>query len=432
MKKNISDIESRIEIRSDSVNEILGRPPRWLVRWGVTVVFSLMVILLTGSAFYSYPDILSAPIVISSGNLPVQMIARFSGKIRLLVNESDIVKEKEVLAYIENPVAYEAYIKLSSMLYDSISSIYKIKDDRISLGNLQDYYQNLLASVKEYCEFLKMDYYTQKIQQQETLLKLQVKNTKSFEIQATQISEQLKIATRNFERDSLLFIKSTISSLELEKSKSSYLSVLQQYESAILTCNSAQIAMNQTIQYINDTKKEKFDQLRRFNQTIISSIEVLKAKVEEWKLQYLLISPINGKVSLNRFWQSNQNINAGDILLTIIPSETSYLIGKIYLPLVGAGKVECGQKVNIKLDNYPFMEFGLLQSTVSNISASSITQDKQKQLLVTLNFKDSLKTNYQFKIPMKEELTGTAEIITKNMNAFERITSPIKYILRKK
>ncbi len=40
----------------------------------------------------------------------------------------------------------------------------------------------------------------------------------------------------------------------------------------------------------------------------------------------------------------------------------------LLLPAEGAGKVEPGQKVNIRLDNYPYMEYGMLEGVISHIS----------------------------------------------------------------
>lgn len=429
MDKKPNDI-NRIELKSDSVNEILGKPPGWAVRWGITALFSVLILLLTGSTFFNYPDIITAPVVITSGNLPVQMISRSSGRIRLFVKEADSVKEHEVLAYIENPVAYDSYLNLKNTLADSLPGIYKIREERLSLGSLQDYYQTLITSVSEHNEFRQMGYHNKKIVQLESQLKSQDKNMKSLEIQAVLSGEQLKIASKIFERDSLLFTRNAISSLEFEKSKSTYLSVVQQHESALSACNSSQITLSQTKQNINDTQKEKSDLERKYSQSISSALEVFKAKIAEWELQYLLVSPINGSVSLTQYWQTNQNISTGEVLMTIIPAKKSNVIGKIYLPLAGVGKVEPGQRVNIKLDNYPYMEFGVLQTTIAGISASPVTQNNQKQLVISLDFKNSLTTNYHTSIPVNEEMTGNAEIITKDLSAFERILNPIKYLLK--
>lgn len=430
MEKEPNDIESRIEIKSDSVNEVLSKPPRWAVRWGITALFSVLILLLTGSTFFNYPDIITAPVVITSGNLPVQMISRSSGRIRLFVKESDSVKQGEIISYIENPVDYKAYTILKKTLIDSSFTEYDIKEQTLALGALQDYYQNLLLAVKEFNEFRLADYHSKKI----VLLKNQVlaqnKNIKSLNVQAAVSEEQLNIAAKMYLRDSLLFSRSAISSLEFEKSKSTYLSVVQQHELKLSSCNSAQITLSQTQQTIFDTSKEKSDLERKYSQTIKSALEILKSKIAEWEQSYLLVSPINGSISLTQYWQTNQNIGVGEVLMTIIPAKKSNVIGKIYLPLAGAGKVEPGQRVNIKLDNYPYMEFGVLQTTIAGISASPITQNNQKQLVISLYFKNSLTTNYHTSIPVDEEMTGSAEIITKDLSAFERILNPIKYLLK--
>jgi hypothetical protein len=31
-----------IELRSEPVQEILGKPPKWLVRWGITVILTVL------------------------------------------------------------------------------------------------------------------------------------------------------------------------------------------------------------------------------------------------------------------------------------------------------------------------------------------------------------------------------------------------------
>lgn len=424
-------LKRKVDLLSDDANDIVSKPPKWIIRWGVTMLFSILVILLAGSSLFSYPDIISGPVVITSGNLPIEMISRSSGKIMLFVNEADCVIEQEVLAYIENSVSYEAYLKLKATLSDSISSVYKIREERLSLGSLQEYYQNLLKFINEYNDFCNMDYYNLKIQQMEIQFISQSKNIKSLERQVLLNEEQLKIASKMFERDSILFNKNALTSTEFDKSRIAYLSIIQQHESSLEALISSQIGISQIKQNIINAQKEKRDLKREYCQSINSAFEVMKAKIAEWEHHYLLISPISGRVSLTEYWQNNQNINIGELLMTIIPKKTSHIIGKIYLPLVGAGKVETGQKVNIKLDNYPFMEFGLLQTTVTRISTSHVSQNNLKKLVVSLDFKDNLITNYHTKIPVNEEMTGTAEIIVKDQSVLKRIASPIKYLLKK-
>ena len=46
-----------IELRSEEVQEVMGQVPAWIVRWGIRLLFLVVVTLLVGSCFFKYPDI---------------------------------------------------------------------------------------------------------------------------------------------------------------------------------------------------------------------------------------------------------------------------------------------------------------------------------------------------------------------------------------
>lgn len=49
-----------IELRSEEVQEVMGQVPAWIVRWGITLLFLVVVALLVGSCFFKYPDVITA------------------------------------------------------------------------------------------------------------------------------------------------------------------------------------------------------------------------------------------------------------------------------------------------------------------------------------------------------------------------------------
>lgn len=55
-----------IELRSDEVQEVLGQIPPAIQRYGITVMLITVLVLLTGSAFFSYPDTIEVPFVLDS------------------------------------------------------------------------------------------------------------------------------------------------------------------------------------------------------------------------------------------------------------------------------------------------------------------------------------------------------------------------------
>ena len=46
-----------IELRSEEFNEVLSAVPAWIVRWGITMIACVVLMLLVGSAVFKYPDV---------------------------------------------------------------------------------------------------------------------------------------------------------------------------------------------------------------------------------------------------------------------------------------------------------------------------------------------------------------------------------------
>ena len=58
----MNENEQQIELKSPAVQEILGRPPRWIIRWGISIIFIVVAGLVVGSYFFKYPDVINATI----------------------------------------------------------------------------------------------------------------------------------------------------------------------------------------------------------------------------------------------------------------------------------------------------------------------------------------------------------------------------------
>lgn len=68
-----------IELRSEEFNEVLSAVPAWIVRWGITMIACVVLMLLVGSAVFKYPDVISSTVTLT-GTTPVSaVVARTSG-----------------------------------------------------------------------------------------------------------------------------------------------------------------------------------------------------------------------------------------------------------------------------------------------------------------------------------------------------------------
>lgn len=48
-----------INLRSEEVQEIMGRMPSWIERWGIMAIALMLGVILAGAAFFPYPDTLT-------------------------------------------------------------------------------------------------------------------------------------------------------------------------------------------------------------------------------------------------------------------------------------------------------------------------------------------------------------------------------------
>ena len=84
-----------------------------------------------------------------------------------------------------------------------------------------------------------------------------------------------------------------------------------------------------------------------------------------------------------------------------------------------SGKVKKGQKVIIKLENYPSEEWGSLEGSIESISEVP-KQGEENQYTVYIGV-SSLSTSYGKQVEFKQEMQGTAEIILEELSILQRI-----------
>ncbi len=430
----MEDLEkiNKIEIRSEEVQDVLGASPRWIVRAGISVILLVVVSLLIGSWFFRYPDIIQSEITITTQNPPASIQAMNSGKITdILVKESDKVQKQQIIAIIENTANFQDVILLEIQLRNFVN-IQDFQDtNQYSLGEIQQYYSSFQRLLKDYKNFQKLDYYNNKIESTK-------KQKQDFKVYYNRLWEQrnmkeqeLKIAEMQFERDKKLFEQNVYSKSDYEKAEKTYLQEKLSFENIRSTLANTQMQINQLDQQILDLQLQKSKEEQSQVIALEESAQNLNTQIKQWKLRYLIIAPISGNVTFTKIWSENQNVKTGEIVATIIPNEATNIIGKVAIPSAGVGKVKEGQTVNIKLNNFPYMEFGILKGTIRNISLVPIQSENGAIYTAEVELSDSLISNYGKQLKFSQQMTGTAEIITDDLRLLERFFNPLKAIWKK-
>lgn len=104
----------------------------------------------------------------------------------------------------------------------------------------------------------------------------------------------------------------------------------------------------------------------------------------------------------------------------IIPSNNynKTIIGLLEDSKKDLAKIKIGQKVIIKLYDFPYQEFGILEGRIQNISL--ITNEKNN-FYIDVCFPKGLKTSFNKEIPYDKELKGNIEIVIQDLNLIEGI-----------
>ena len=99
MSKKLEDIK----LRSEDVQEILTRRPSWMIRWGITLIFAILLLFVLISWFIKYPDTIEGKIVVMSQSPPIRLVNKTAGTLEsVLVKDGDIVEKGDALARFEN------------------------------------------------------------------------------------------------------------------------------------------------------------------------------------------------------------------------------------------------------------------------------------------------------------------------------------------
>lgn len=154
--------------------------------------------------------------------------------------------------------------------------------------------------------------------------------------------------------------------------------------------------------------------------------------MKQWKDRYAFVAPFAGRTEFLSFWRENDFVASGVELISVVP-EQSPVIGHLQLPSVGAGKVKAGQEVSIKLNDFPYLEYGSIEGVVNSISlvtnqAQVATTQPMDMYMVTIGLPDGLRTKFGSVLEFRYEIKGSADIKTEKRRLIQRLFDNLKYV----
>jgi len=420
---------------SSEFRDALNEPSGWLVSWGIIAIIALLLMVFLGSFLYKYPDTINTSVTITTVNPPISMVGKVNGKIdKIFVSDGQEVKSKDILVLIENTASFKDVQQLKGdlehlkdwLLGGRILPDVKMNRN-LSLGPVQDPYSALLEDYDLYCLHTNRMYFSEKRSSKRKQIMLYEGYRRNMAAQNVVLKRELDLTQKRFLRDSTLHIDKVISDDDFDNARITYLQKLYVFQVAEANLYDVTIKIEELQEGVLGLEENESVQVGNLRSSIQKKLNVLLATLAAWEESYVIKSPIDGRVSLSKFYASGLNTTVGETIVSVIPKDSTVLVARAETSMTNAGKLEPGLKVNIKLENYPYLEYGMLKGTVKHVS----TLSENKTYYVNIALDNGLKTTLRKNLQFSQRMSGTAEIITKNRRLIERITEPILALFRK-
>lgn len=311
-----------VELRSEEVQEVMNRIPPSVQRYGMGVLLGVVVMLLAGSLFFSYPETVEADFTLTTRPFPGYVQAAGGGRIeQLYAANGQRVKKGEVLGVIGNMAHTEDVLFLRGQL------------------------------------------------------------------------DEWKREGGRAEQVGHLFLR-----------RMGELGNVQPAYSACVLAWSL---------YMRDMQGDRIREAE-----LLNAVSALSSAIAGWEEAFLLSAPSDGVVAYMQPWRLNQCVEAGETVFVVVPEEPLAPVGKAAVPMEGIGKIAVGQRVVVRLSAFPEQEFGFIEGRVSAVSP---VPTPEGMYILEVSLPDGLCTSYGRKLPLIRVLTGTASVVTRERNLFQRL-----------
>jgi len=444
---------------SDDVDELLTQMPGWPLRWGISLMFGVVLLLLGLAWFIKYPDVIKGKITITTNTPPATVVARASGPVHLLAIDKTLLTANEVFATIGGTARYSDVQVLRNGL-DAFQPIFDtdqlaegprsaslLLPDGLELGELQTPYNVLLLRWKEWQALgVRGNSNLQRkgIVNEQINGLYQVGNRLNRQMELLQ--QEYTLLLRTYEtRYKPLQQSGSISIEQLEVKRDELITKSKAIEAARATISENE---NRIIGLRSQKAEYDFDQTDRqlaARNGLRDAFTGLLNAITAWETTYVLKAPIDGRLNYLNFMHENSVLVAGQEVAGIVPGPerqgaaqrgsavpglSGSYVGELFIEPSGSGKVAVGQAVNITLLSFGKKEFGMLRGRVATVADISTTLSAGGQprtvykLYVALP--GGLTTTVNKKLPFRYGLEGTAEVITKDVRVLERIFDSIR------
>jgi hypothetical protein len=387
------------------------------------------------SWFIKYPDKLEGQALLQTLDPPVDIVPVVSANIdALLAANGSQVKARQQLAVLESGADWNAMMMLEKWLNQRKGK--SIAEQRPplnstgwKLGPVSSAFNNYTQAVERWIEIFQAPRIPQKIAALKSESRRLEELFSSLERQETIYQKEFELLQKDLKRAELLLASQTISEVEWEQKTNAMLQGKQQLERYQTEKIQNHLSREQLTAQIQELTQDRRQALFEQQQAVTTAAEALEQSLADWKQQYIIRSPGDGRLSWSSGLVNGSFAAAGTTMGTLSPSQRDNpIVIRCWVPVLGTGRLELGNTVQLQLDKYPHEEYGVLEGQLSHIAALPEMKGEYQTPMyeLTASVDTPLVTNYQKNIPFQQNSPGRALVITKERRLLERFLDKLK------
>jgi len=420
--------EKDIFIEGETIENLFSDDLHPFLKWGTTWMFVVGISLFVMTYFLKWPEVVKAPAVLTTAESPTAILPKVAAKIADIydidgaeVKAGDILLTLESAANMQNINQLERFIVQLDTLYQSnieqaidLPIIYYELDN---LGEIQSGYEQFLRAYSDLKYALSDAFLQSKLQLIFSRYKTLQDLSLNLKLQRNTIYEEFVNAQNILEKEQKLFDQGSISAYQLAEYESKVRATRLNFQNI----KNSIIQNERQLQDLEEQKIQLTQGIETQKNNFVQAYKVLKSNLSQWKQSYVITSPIDGVLSIPLNVQKNTVVSPQNPVMYVL-AQNSKPIAMVNLPQQHFHQMEGDRMVRIKLNAYPFEDFGVLEGTLGAIS--QIPNEGQYQAQV--HFPKSLVTTIGKKVQFINGLEGEAEIILNDERLMLRLLKKIK------
>lgn len=420
------------------IEDLIGNPPGWILHSGISLIAFVVSVVITGSAFISYPDRMMGKGIMISDTPPVEHTHPIEGVIdSIYYKDMDPVTKDSRIIYLDN-LCNRDHLSVWIDFMERYRAVGHIPDylrlefpNELNLGELQPDYSQMQLAFESFQLTLRQSGVFRQINTLEKEINFNQRLQEVLDRDKSLTEEELKLIEKDYDRYDGLHADGVVSTQEEERSRMEMIRQRRQYN------NTAQAIIQSDIrdrQLHLEIERLTEDRANRVNEHRIRMQELLATAVErirDWEERYYIRARAGGKLQLADGLVKGRRIRAGEPIAHIVPEVAGQPYILVQQPAEASARLEQGMKALVRFDAWPQQEYGIYTGVVGSIALTpAAVSPEERAYDIRIPLPDTIITGYGSEIPYRPGSTVTVDFISRERSVLHRILDTFLNLLK--